>query len=136
MRSREYQLHFFLSEEEMLRLEEMCARSKRSKSQVVRDLIRTGRVLEAPGPELHEFAVQMRAIGVSLNQIAARANSVGIIDADYYEMQAEQWARLWGQLYTRFMTGGNTNGSNENVAGPQSDEPHSICDAGAEGQSV
>lgn len=124
MRRREYQLHFFLSEDEMVRLEELCARSKRSKSQVVRDLIRTGRVLEAPGPELHEFAVQMRAIGVSLNQIAARANSVGIIDADYYEMQAEQWARLWGQLYTRFMTGGDANGSNENVAGPQSDEPH------------
>lgn len=124
MRRREYQLHFFLSEDEMVRLEELCARSKRSKSQVVRDLIRTGRVLEAPGPELHEFAVQIRSIGVSLNQIAARANSVGSIDADYYEMQAEQWARLWGQLYTRFMTGGDANGSNENVAGPQSDEPH------------
>ena len=124
MRRREYQLHFFLSEDEMVRLEELCARSKRSKSQVVRDLIRTGRVLEAPGPELHEFAVQMRSIGVSLNQIAARANSAGIIDADYYEMQAEQGARLWGQLYTRFMTGGDANGSNENVAGPQSDEPH------------
>ena len=72
-------------------------------------------------------------IGVSLNQIAARANSVGIIDADYYEMQAEQWARLWGQLYTRFMTGemgGNSNGSNENVAGPQSDKPAPVCDPG------
>lgn len=124
MRRREYQLHFFLSEDEMVRLEELCARSKRSKSQVIRDLIRTGRVLEAPGPELHEFAVQMRSIGVSLNQIAAQANSAGIIDADYYEIQAEQWARLWGQLYTRFMTGGDANGSNENVAGPQSDEPH------------
>lgn len=76
MRRREYQLHFFLSEDEMVRLEELCARSKRSKSQVVRDLIRTGRVLEAPGPELHEFAVQMRSIGVSLNQIAARGPTV------------------------------------------------------------
>ena len=42
----------------------------------------------------------------------------------------------FASVYTRFMTGGNTNGSNENVAGPQPDEPHSICDTGAEGQSV
>lgn len=118
----------------MTRLEEMCARSKLSKSQVIRNLIRTGIVREAPGPELHQFCNEMRAIGVSLNQIAARANSLGIIDADYYEYQAQQWSRLWGKLYTQFMTGGVPNGDHQNVAGSESGESDCLCDPGGEGQ--
>lgn len=56
-----------------------------------------------PDDSFHDFMRQIAALGNSMNQIARKANSLGLLDALYYRQQAEQLAKFELDVYERFM---------------------------------
>lgn len=56
-----------------------------------------------PDDSFHDFMRQIAALGNSMNQIARKANALGLLDAPYYKQQAEQLARFELDVYARFM---------------------------------
>ena len=56
-----------------------------------------------PDDSFHDFMRQIAALGNSMNQIARKANALGLLDAPYYKQQAEQLAKFELEVYERFM---------------------------------
>jgi len=59
---------------------------------------------EKPDDRFFEVMRQLSAIGNSMNQIARKANALGLLDAPYYKQQAEQLQRFELDVYERFMS--------------------------------
>ena len=81
-RNREIDFHIYLNEEENETLETLCKRLKVSRSVVIRALILRSRLVEAPPIDYKHFIIELRRVGTNLNQLTARANTIGFIDRD------------------------------------------------------
>ena len=46
---------------------------------------------------------QLSKIGVNLNQIAYKANSINVIDKDYYKEQAKVWNEFAKEVKEKFL---------------------------------
>lgn len=92
-----------LSDAEYAKLLQVANSTGYSVSAVLRCMIEGYQLKPRPTEELLEFNRQMLQIGTNLNQIAARANSLGFIDVPYYRQQAEEWNELRLKLYERFL---------------------------------
>lgn len=53
---------------------------------------------QMPTPDLTELLKQLTKVGVNLNQIAWKANSLGLVDAGYYRQQAIELEDLKSQI--------------------------------------
>ena len=76
-----------LNEAEHKKLMELCQRTGLGSTRLLRQLITEAELKAKPTPELRELLRAMDRIGNNLNQLAHRANAVGLID------QAE-WDRV------------------------------------------
>lgn len=103
MRSRQHQINVYLSDQENDKLRSLAEATGYSMSGVLRAMLDGYRLKEHPTDELLEFNRQLLVIGTNLNQIAAKANSLGLLDAPYYRQQAEALSKLRLQLYERFL---------------------------------
>lgn len=103
MRIRTIQINLRLSEAEAEKLRALSAASGYSMSGVLRAMIDGYQLKERPTEELMEFNRQLLYIGNNLNQIAAKANGLGLLDAPYYRKQAEDLNKLRLELYKRFL---------------------------------
>ena len=83
----------------------MAEATKRTNSDLVRRLLQTSVFVEFPPVEYREIIDQLEHIGINLNQLAYKANSLGFIDESQYRKNAnEVWrmvARL-AQIYLQF----------------------------------
>ena len=80
-RTREIDFHVYLSETENEVLNKLCLRMKKDRSKVIRSLIKGVKLVEAPPIDFKEFTVELRRVGTNLNQLTAKANSTGFINA-------------------------------------------------------
>ena len=103
MRERNIEFHIRLNDIEYEKLEEMSIKSKKSKSEVIRNLIMEKDIKEKPGLEFYEVMKQLSKIGVNLNQISSKANSTNIIDKDYYRELANEWQSFSREVKTKFL---------------------------------
>ena len=85
MRERNLEFHIRLNDIENDKLEEMSLKSKKTKSEVIRNLILEKEIKEKPGYEFYQVMNQLSKIGVNLNQIAYRANKNNDINEEYYK---------------------------------------------------
>lgn len=79
-RKRNIDFHVYLNEEENSILESMCKRLMCSRSDIIRALILRTRLVEAPPVDYKKFIIELRRVGTNLNQLTAKANSIGFID--------------------------------------------------------
>ena len=79
-RKREIDFHVYLSEEENQILENLCKRLRVNRSVLIRALILGKRLVEAPPVDYKQFIIELRRVGTNLNQLTAKANSIGFID--------------------------------------------------------
>ncbi len=85
MRKRAHRIWAHLSDDEFEALRCSVKKSGLSQEAYLRALIK-GRVPRQPPPaDYYAMMKELRAIGNRINQIAARANAVGFIDAELYE---------------------------------------------------
>ena len=97
-RSRQNDLHIYLNDAEFEALQTLCDRTKKPKSVVVRQLIQNVRLVEAPPAHFKQFTVELRRIGTNLNQLVAKANSIGYIDREECEAVLADYRTLERQI--------------------------------------
>ena len=79
-RTRDIDFHVYLNEEENEILESLCKRLRVNRSVLIRALILGKRLVEAPPVDYKQFIIALRRVGTNLNQLTAKANSIGFID--------------------------------------------------------
>ena len=78
------QIHFYLGDQEYDRLIRRVSKSGLSLSVYMRHLINDRVPKDKPPQEYFDILKELRSIGKDINQIAAAADSAGIIDAKQY----------------------------------------------------
>lgn len=78
-----------LTEAELAKLRGLVERTGYSQEAYLRSIIAGIVPPDKPPPDYHAMVRELSAIGNNLNQIAARANSLGVIDAKRYDEQTE-----------------------------------------------
>lgn len=84
-RTRNIDFHVYLNEDENQILENLCKRLRVNRSVLIRALILGKRLVEAPPVDYKQFIIELRRVGTNLNQLTAKANSIGYIDSSECE---------------------------------------------------
>ena len=84
MRAREKSLHLRLSEKEDRMLRSKAEKAGMKPQAFIRSLVQEREVKEVPPVDFFEVLKNLRKIGNNLNQIAAKANAIGFVDAAEY----------------------------------------------------
>lgn len=94
---------FWLTEEENKDFQEKAKRTCLSEAALLRLLIRGYEPRERPGKEFYTAMQQLSAIGNNINQLAAKANSLGFIDAEALSAEAKVWHRFQSEIESHFL---------------------------------
>ena len=89
MRQRSIDKHFFFEKSEALSLARKAKKAGLSEAALVRYLVSGYEPREKPDDRFYDVMRELSAIGNSMNQIARKANSIGLLDAPYYKQQAD-----------------------------------------------
>ena len=84
-RKRDIDFHVYLNKDENQILENLCKRLRVKRSVLIRALILGKRLVEAPPVDYKQFIIELRRVGTNLNQLTAKANSIGYIDSSECE---------------------------------------------------
>lgn len=98
MRKRSIQKTFWLNENENEKLKNNALKVGLSESSYIRTLIMGYKPKEQPTEIIYEMINQIRGIGTNLNQIAKKANALGMVDAPYYKNVYEKICKLEKRL--------------------------------------
>ena len=91
MRKRNVQILFRLTDGEAEQLNDLVRKSGRSKEAFLRDMVKGYRLCEKPDPEFYRIMRELSAIGNRINQLAAKANALGFVDAPMLREEARKW---------------------------------------------
>ena len=91
MRNRKVQILFSLTDEEADQLHELVRRSGRSREAFLREMVKGYQLCEKPDPEFYRIMRELSAIGNRINQLAAKANALGFVDAPMLNEEARKW---------------------------------------------
>ena len=108
-RTRDIDFHVYLNEEENQILENLCKRLRVNRSVLIRALILGKRLVEAPPVDYKQFIVELRRVGTNLNQLTAKANSIGYIDADECKAVLNEVRKLEADISKYFKPGKEAN---------------------------
>lgn len=104
MPRRMYDIHIRLTREEAADLKRKAKICGISQSALIRILLKGYEPREKPGDRFFDVMRQMCAIGNSLNQIARKANSLGLFDAAEYKRQVEKFNQFQNQVEKEFFS--------------------------------
>ena len=79
-----------------------AATFKRDKSKYLRLLIDWIEPVAPPSVEVKEFTRELRRLGVSMNQIAAKAHSLGFVDDLEYRRCADEVMKVLGAIQQEY----------------------------------
>ena len=92
------QKHIMMTAQEAGELKKKAEKTLLSEAALIRMLIAGYEPKQAPGKEFYECMNQMSRIGSNINQIAARANSTGQIDAVWLEQEVDRLQKLQAKI--------------------------------------
>ena len=97
MQKRIHRVTVCLTEEEHLRLNEMCKATRLTMSKLIRFLLSGYLPAQAPPAEYSVLIKELRAVGNNLNQIT-RAVNAGMISAAELNETREELKKIWQSL--------------------------------------
>jgi hypothetical protein len=103
MLQRPIQVIVRLNADEHQKLQRYAQKTGYSQAAYLRSLLHKCVPKEKPDDRFYEAMRQLAAIGNSMNQIARKANAIGLLDAPYYKQQAEQLQRFQLEVRTHFI---------------------------------
>ena len=115
MRKRNNPVQIYLDDAELKRLDEWSAAANMSRSNYIRQLIAGFQPVEFPPVEYKQVIDELQHIGINMNQIATKANSLGFIDEPEYRRNANRVWRIVAELSTQLARGGIKIGGNKNM---------------------
>ena len=101
-RKRTHLVKVYLSDGEYEKLCRDAATFKRDKSKYLRLLIDWIEPVTPPSVEVKEFTRELRRLGVSMNQIAAKAHSLGFVDELEYKRTADEVMKVLGAIQQEY----------------------------------
>lgn len=102
MRKRNIDIHLFLNEEEFYLLNELSVKTNLSKSQVLRFLLDTSNLIEAPPIEYKVLIRELRAIGNNINQLIVIARSNGILNVSGLKKHLNELDLIENKMHEAF----------------------------------
>jgi len=103
MLTRPIQIIVRLNADEHRRLKRHAQKCGYSQAAYIRALLDRSVPKEKPDDRFYEVMRQLAALGNSMNQIARKANALGLLDAPYYRQQAEQLQQFRLELREHFI---------------------------------
>lgn len=109
MRKRNVQILFRLNAYEADKLNSIVKKSGRSREALLRDMVNGYRLCEKPDADFYKIMRELSAIGNRINQLAAKANALGFIDAPMIKDEAKRWHDFQLDVRKRFLLPKNEN---------------------------
>ncbi len=96
----------WLSEEDNAELKRKAALTGLTETAVFRLLLRSYEPKEKPDERFYEKMRELSAIGSNINQLAAKTNTLGFIDAPMLRREAERWHRFQADIEAIYLRPG------------------------------
>ena len=103
MRERIHFIGLWLDEKEYGYLQEQCSVTGLSVSALIRKLIAGTQLRPRPPDQYAALLRELSAIGNNVNQLAAKANSLGFVDAPMLYREAERWHKFQADIESVFL---------------------------------
>lgn len=103
MRKRNIQKIVRLSRDEAQDLQKKAKRSCMSESGLIRLLLKGYEPREKPDERFYDVMRELSAIGNNINQLAAKANTLGFVDAPQLKKEAERWNKFQADVERTFL---------------------------------
>ena len=98
MRKRIKEIHLHLSDDEDKLLREKASRCGLSRQSYLLSLLKNTPIKEQPSADYHAILKALEKIGDNMNQIAAKANTLGYIDKVQYRKDTENLEKVIAEL--------------------------------------
>ena len=102
MRKRNRRVEIYFSDSEYEELMKKVEASKLSREKFCRMVLSGAQIKEAPPAEFYKLITEVRRVGVHLNQILRKANSIGLLDAPLIRDALNELRHTQNMLYESF----------------------------------
>ena len=103
MRTRDIKQQLWLNETEKAKLKSNAKKVGLNESAYLRSLIMGYKPKEQPSDKFYEDMKQLRGISININQIARKANSLGIVDAPFYKKTYQKLNEFMQQIKKKYI---------------------------------
>ena len=103
MRKRNVDKHIWFSRAEAQELQRKAKKACLSEAGLIRLLIKGYEPKEKPDDRFYDVMRELSAIGNNINQLAAKANSLGFIDAPMLKNEAEKWNKFQAEVERHYL---------------------------------
>lgn len=103
MRIRDIKKQIWINETELKTLKQNAKKTGLNESAYIRNLIMGYKPKEQPTENMYEIINQLKSIGINLNQIARKANTLNLIDEPFYKKVYVKWNELLENIKTEFL---------------------------------
>ena len=103
MRKRNIQKIVRFNREEAQDLQKKAKKACLSEAGLIRLLIRGYEPKEKPDDRFYDVMRELSSIGNNINQLAAKANSLGFIDAPMLKAEAAKWTKFQSEIERTYL---------------------------------
>ena len=103
MRKRNIDKHIWFSRDEAYQLQKKAKKACMSEAGLIRLLVKGYEPREKPDDRFYDVMRELAAIGNNINQLSAKANSLGFIDTVQLNREAEKWHKLQAKIEREFL---------------------------------
>lgn len=103
MRKRNVDKHIWFSRAEAQELQRKAKKACMTEAGLIRLLIRGYEPREKPDDRFYDVMRELSSIGNNINQLAAKANTLGFIDAPLLKSEADKWNKFQSQVEREFL---------------------------------
>ena len=103
MRKRNVDKHIWFSRAEAQELQRKAKKACLSEAGLIRLLIKGYEPKEKPDDRFYDVMRELSAIGNNINQLAAKANTLGFIDAPLLKNEAEKWNKFQAEVERHYL---------------------------------
>lgn len=103
MRKRNVDKHIWFSRAEAQELQRKAKKACLSEAGLIRLLIKGYEPKEKPDDRFYDVMRELSAIGNNINQLAAKANTLGFIDAPMLKNEAEKWNKFQAEVERTYL---------------------------------
>ncbi len=103
MRKRNIQKIVRFNRKEAQDLEKKAKKACMTEAGLIRLLIRGYEPREKPDDRFYDVMRELSSIGNNINQLAAKANTLGFIDAPMLKIEADKWNKFQSQVEREFL---------------------------------
>lgn len=103
MRKRNIDKHIWFSKDEAQELQKKAKKACLSEAGLIRLLIKGYEPKEKPDDRFYDVMRELSAIGNNINQLAAKANTLGFVDAPMLKKEAEKWNKFQSEIERHYL---------------------------------